>query len=84
MHADARINIAKLAKGNNQGGAFSMTDERFNGWRKASFSGTAANCVEVAAGRQTVGVRDTTLAGHGPVLEFSSQEWQRLVASIKA
>lgn len=56
----------------------------FTGWRKASYSVPDGNCVEAAAGQQAVGVRDTTLAGHGPVLEFTTGSWRDFLASIRA
>lgn len=59
-----------------------MNDE-FTGWRKASYSANAANCVEVAAAEQAIGVRDTKLSVHAPGLEFSARAWQDFIAGLK-
>jgi hypothetical protein len=60
-------------------------------WRKSSYSGgNGGQCVEVATvtGRQTeptrvCAVRDSKNPG-GPVLAFSSGQWQLFTAGVKA
>ena len=51
-----------------------MSDDKFAGWRKSSYSGDGNSCVELASARDgagsVVGVRDTKADGRGPVLEF--------------
>lgn len=61
-----------------------MTGETLTGWRKASYSGTNGGCVEVAAGRAYVGVRDTKQHGRGPVLEFPGAAWQSFIADTRS
>jgi hypothetical protein len=50
-------------------------------WRKSSFSGSEANCVEVAA-RDRVLVRDTKNES-GAVLRFTPAAWRRFAAQVK-
>lgn len=55
-------------------------------WRKSSFSnGTGGECVEVAdlpdGGRA---VRDTKDHGTGPILWFTSAEWDAFVKGVRA
>jgi hypothetical protein len=66
-----------------------MTDQA---WRKSSYSGSQANCVEVGragrAGRAApaghgVAVRDTRDRG-GLVLSLSAAAWRALLAGIRA
>ena len=61
-----------------------MTSEDFTGSRKASYSAANSECVEVAAGPRTVGVRDTRQHGRGPVLEFSAAAWQGFIVATRA
>lgn len=53
-------------------------------WRKSSFSGQGATCVEVAelpgSGRA---VRDSKAGDGSPVLTFSADEWRAFVAGVK-
>ncbi|HEV7652842.1 MAG TPA: DUF397 domain-containing protein [Actinophytocola sp.] len=67
-------------------------------WRKSSFSGNGAACVEVAWRKSTfsangdacveVGWRDVTTAvrdskdAHSPVLDFPVPEWRAFLASL--
>jgi hypothetical protein len=52
-------------------------------WRKSSYSGTSANCVEVCTSQLgTVGIRDSKNAP-GPELAVSDQTWTRFVQAIK-
>jgi hypothetical protein len=50
-------------------------------WRKSSFSGSQANCVEVAA-RDSVLVRDTKNKS-GAVLRFTPAVWRRFAGQVK-
>ena len=51
-------------------------------WRKSSFSGSQASCVEVADQDTRVLIRDTT-DRTGPVLRFSPDAWRRFAATVK-
>ncbi len=51
-------------------------------WRKSSFSGSQANCVEVADHDDRVLVRDTKNRA-GVVLRFSSGAWRRFADQVK-
>jgi hypothetical protein len=56
--------------------------EEVGTWRKASYSATNGNCVEVADATGTVMVRDTN--DHvGAVLAVSADAWQRFTSSLK-
>ncbi|MGW0587582.1 DUF397 domain-containing protein [Streptosporangium sp. NPDC002607] len=53
-------------------------------WRKSSLSGSGDNCVEVAAlpsGGQAVRDSKNPI---GPVLKFTSDEWNTFISGIKA
>ena len=50
-------------------------------WRTSSFSGSEANCVEVAA-RDGVLVRDTKDTA-GPVLRFSPAAWRAFSGQVR-
>jgi Domain of unknown function (DUF397) len=56
--------------------------EEVGRWRKASYSATNGNCVEVADATGRVLVRDTTDRG-GAVLNVSAAAWQRFTTSIR-
>jgi uncharacterized protein DUF397 len=56
--------------------------EEVGRWRKASYSATNGNCVEVADATGGVLVRDTTDRG-GAVLNVSAEAWKRFTASIR-
>jgi hypothetical protein len=50
-------------------------------WFKSSYSGTSGgDCVEVAAGHGAVYVRDSKVAGDGPMLRVGRGEWAAFVA----
>jgi hypothetical protein len=52
-------------------------------WRKSSYSGTSANCVEVCTSQaDTVAVRDSK-DREGPELEFTGPAWSAFVEAIK-
>jgi hypothetical protein len=55
-----------------------MTDA----WRKSSYSGSEANCVEVGNAASRVEVRDTK-DGQGPTVTVSTDAWRRFTAKIK-
>ena len=61
-----------------------MTSDDFTAWRKASYSEANANCVEVAADRRLVVVRDTKQCGAGLVLEFPEGAWRAFITSTVA
>jgi hypothetical protein len=51
-------------------------------WRKASYSATNGNCVEVADATGAVLVRDTTNRA-GAVLAVSADAWRKFTATVK-
>jgi hypothetical protein len=53
------------------------------GFRKSSYSGQGANCVEVAALPHGAAVRDSK-DSDGPVLRFTNGEWRAFIGAIKA
>ncbi|GAB2442951.1 DUF397 domain-containing protein [Streptomyces incanus] len=56
--------------------------ENVNGlhWFKSSYSGSGGgDCVEVAAALDAMYVRDSKVAGDGPVLRVSRDEWAAFV-----
>jgi hypothetical protein len=55
-----------------------MTDA----WRKSSYSGSQANCVEVGNAGCLVRVRDTK-DRQGPALTIAADTWRRLMMVIK-
>ena len=58
-----------------------MSDSRE--WRKSSYSGTGANCVEVCTGEHgAVAIRDSKNVP-GPELAVSGQAWSEFVQGIK-
>lgn len=53
-------------------------------WVKSAYSGSQANCAEVASLPDArVAVRDTK-DRQGPVLTFDAGEWRRFAAQVKA
>ena len=72
-----------------------MSDDRFVGWRKSSYSGDGNSCVELASaitGRahpgypnphRLIGVRDSQANDCSPVLEFSATAWREFLNRIK-
>jgi hypothetical protein len=58
--------------------------ERMNpAWRKSSYSGNGANCVEAGNAPAAVLVRDTTQRGRGPVLRVTPADWARLLKAAR-
>jgi hypothetical protein len=53
-------------------------------WRKASYSGNGANCVETGSVPGAVLVRDTKDRKRGPVLRISPEAWNTFTGKIKA
>ena len=51
-------------------------------WKKSSYSGSQANCVEVTV-RDRIMVRDTR-DRTGPVLRFTPAAWREFAGHIKA
>jgi hypothetical protein len=51
-------------------------------WRKSSYSGSEANCVEVGKVAGLVRVRDTQ-DRQGPALTVSADVWRRFMTGIK-
>jgi hypothetical protein len=60
-----------------------MTSDNFTTWRKATYSAGNGNCIEVAAGRRAVAVRDTAQQGRGPMLEFSTEAWRAFIGTAR-
>jgi hypothetical protein len=58
-----------------------MVDGPTARWRKSSYSGTNG-CVEVAVVGDRVAVRDSKDRG-GPVLLFTSDEWEAFLAGAR-
>jgi Domain of unknown function (DUF397) len=52
-------------------------------WRKASYSGNGANCVEAGHASGAVLIRDTRDRESGPVLRVSPDDWRRFTAGLK-
>jgi Domain of unknown function (DUF397) len=50
-------------------------------WRKSSRSAAATNCIEVAMGEKTIGVRDSRNPDKG-ILIFSPHQWKRLIKTV--
>jgi hypothetical protein len=51
-------------------------------WRKSSYSGSEANCVEVGSATGLVQVRDTK-DRYGPALTVDASAWRRFMTGIK-
>ncbi len=52
-------------------------------WRKASYSGNGANCVEAGTIPGTVLIRDTKDHQRGPVLRVTPAAWRSCLTRIK-
>ena len=54
-------------------------------WRKSSYSGSQADCVEVGTTRAGgVRVRDTKEHGYGPELAVCGRDWRRFLTAVRA
>jgi Domain of unknown function (DUF397) len=51
-------------------------------WRKSTYSGSQAECVEVGNAADLVKVRDTK-DRQGPVITVSARAWRRFTTKIK-
>jgi hypothetical protein len=51
-------------------------------WRKSSYSGSEANCLEVSNAGGRIGVRDTK-DRQGPALTVTADAWCRFMNGIK-
>ena len=60
-----------------------MSEGTYTGWRKASYSNSSGNCVEVTSAGRLVAIRDTKQGGHGPMLEFTNGAWREFLAETK-
>jgi hypothetical protein len=56
--------------------------EEVGTWRKASYSATNGNCVEVADAPSLVLVRDAT-DRDGGTLSFSADAWQKFIGGLE-
>lgn len=54
---------------------------RHPAWRKSSYSTSQANCVQVALGAPTIGVRDSK-DPDGPVLAVPSGRWSAFLRGV--
>jgi hypothetical protein len=52
-------------------------------WRKSSYSHGQDTCVEVATAAGWVGVRDSTLGVHSPVMLVGPGEWRALLGQLR-
>jgi Domain of unknown function (DUF397) len=52
-------------------------------WRKSSYSGQGANCLEVASVREGTAVRDSKNPA-GPVLRFPADSWRAFIGAVKS
>ena len=52
-------------------------------WRKASYSGNGANCVEAGSLPGTVLIRDTKDRGRGPVLHLNPRAFADFTSRIR-
>ncbi|MFG2091151.1 DUF397 domain-containing protein [Spirillospora sp. NPDC048824] len=58
--------------------------KKFTSWRVSSYTEAGGSCVE--AGKSsvgTIGVRDSTVHGKGPILELTRTQWAALLNSIR-
>jgi hypothetical protein len=52
-------------------------------WRKSSYSGQGANCLEVAPVREGAAVRDSKDPG-GAILRFPGDSWRAFLGAVKS
>ena len=60
-----------------------MSEGKYTGWCKSSYSNSSGNCVEVTSADNFVAIRDTKQSNHGPLLEFTEVAWRRFLADTK-
>ncbi|MFE2757309.1 DUF397 domain-containing protein [Actinosynnema sp. NPDC059335] len=60
-----------------------MKDLSSAAWRKSSFSGEGASCVEVAPVDEGVAARDSKNPS-GPALWFPARQWREFLAGLGA
>lgn len=60
-----------------------MDEPKALAWRKTRYSIGNGDCVEVAATRGSIAVRDSKNTG-GPVVEYSLGAWQGFLAATKS
>ena len=64
-----------------------MIDLSNIGWRKSTYSASGDGCVEIAFVNDGVAVRDSKSVSrevNGPVLMFTSHEWQAFIDGVRS
>jgi hypothetical protein len=51
-------------------------------WRKPARSGSNGNCVEIAATKMAIAIRDSR-DPHGPRLAFTPRQWKAFTAALR-
>lgn len=54
-----------------------------NDWNKSTRSGAAGHCVEVRKDGEAIQMRDSKDKGAGPVLSFTTDEWNAFVGGAQ-
>jgi Domain of unknown function (DUF397) len=69
----------------NRSRGMTPADIRQASWHKSSFSSYNGSCCEMSClSPDRIGVRDTKDNGAGPVLVFTSAEWNAFIAGVKS
>ena len=64
--------------------AASAALQHVTGWRKSSYSKGENVCVEVTDRVPGwIGIRDSKLGPHSPILAFTQAEWAAFIASVR-